>query len=240
VLILSDLNNQAKINAAVKACEFLQYSFNNIRVVGVGTGSTIKLFIEVCKNFLEDKILVPSSFDTVLYLKNLGYDDIVDLITARVVDVYVDGADEVSEKLDMVKGRGGAFLREKSIALRSKTRIYVIDHSKFTGKPYLYLKPIPVEIVPVALPVFLEHIRSLENVEPVLRMDSSKDGPVVTDNGNFIVDLRFHTPIQEPGDVHERIKRIHGAVETGIFPSSLVDYVVVGYPDKSILLQKNM
>jgi len=237
---LDDLSYQAKINAAVKACELVQLSFNDVRIVGLGTGSTVKHFIDACKDFLENKILVPSSFDTALHLKNLGFSKILDPVTANVVDVYIDGADEVSVKLDMVKGRGGAFLREKSIALRAKTRIYIIDQSKFTGKPYLYLKPVPIEIVPVALPVVLDDIKSLENVEAVLRMDSSKDGPVVTDNGNFIIDLKFTTPIQEPAIMHERIKRIHGVVETGIFPSFLVDYVVVGYPGKSILLQRSV
>jgi ribose 5-phosphate isomerase A len=230
--------DQAKLNAAVKACEFLNSNFNSIGTIGLGTGSTIKKFINVCKDLLENKVIVPSSFDTAIYLVNMGYSNIRDPITARSVDVYIDGADEVSEKLDMVKGRGGAFLREKSIALRAKTRVYVIDHSKFTGKPYLYLKPIPIEVIPAALPVVLDGVKSLGNVEAVLRMDSSKDGPVVTDNGNFIIDLRFTSPILEPAVMHERIKRIHGVVETGIFPSILVDYVVVGYPDKTVLLQR--
>ncbi|MEM1705910.1 MAG: ribose 5-phosphate isomerase A [Thermosphaera sp.] len=235
---MSSAPESSKKRAAVDACNLVRTAFSDARIIGIGTGSTIKYFIEACLDFLSTKSLVTSSFDTGIYLRSKGVKSILDISYAESIDVYVDGADEVSSKLDLIKGRGGAFLREKTLALRASERIYVVDHSKYTGKPYLYLKPVPIEVIQLALPNVVKSLRLLEEAEVLLRFDNSKDGPVVTDNGNFIIDLKFSKPLENPAKIHEKLKLIHGVVDTGIFPSYLVDYVVIGYDKESLIVKK--
>ncbi|MEM1628562.1 MAG: ribose 5-phosphate isomerase A [Desulfurococcaceae archaeon] len=230
----------SKRKACENACELLARRYANARVVGMGTGSTVKIFIDICTWFLKDKVVVASSPDTALYLVNHGLNT-VDPISIDRIDIYIDSADEVNSNLDMVKGRGGAFLREKTLAYMSGTRIYIIDHTKYTGVDYLYLKPIPIEIVPVTLNHVLKSIKNLDLFEPVLRVSSGKDGPVLSDNGNYIVDLKPLKPLKDPENIHKTLKLIHGVVETGIFPSKqLVDIVIVGYPDKIITFNRDL
>jgi ribose 5-phosphate isomerase A len=162
----------------------------------------------------------------------------MDLHTLDYLDVYIDGADEVSSRLDLVKGRGGALLREKLLALSAATRIYVVDYTKYTGVEYLYAKPIPVEVVPASVNYAVRELRRL-GFEPQIRVGGGRDGPVISDNGNYIVDLKPLKPIVDAKSTHEKLKLLHGVVETGIFPGvELVDVVVVGHPDRAVTLRR--
>ncbi|MGC8982270.1 MAG: ribose 5-phosphate isomerase A [Desulfurococcaceae archaeon] len=230
---------RAKLSAASEACNLLKQTLKRRSVIGVGTGSTVKKFIDVCHDFLREHLLVASSPDTALYLKDRYRISVFEVLTVDEVDVYVDGADEVSSKLDLVKGRGGALLREKTLAYMSQTRIYIVDYTKFTGVDYLYAKLIPVEVVPFAFKYVAKAIARLGSFQPILREGGGKDGPVVTDNGNYILDLKPLAPIYEPAKVHQKLKNLHGVVETGVFPAEeLVDMVVVGYADKALILRR--
>lgn len=232
---------EAKKNAACKACDIVSKKVSSNTILGLGTGSTIKYFIDECRKFIEGfKGVVVSSFDTLYYVLEKGLNvSIHDPLSIEKIDIYVDGADEVSATLDLVKGRGAALLREKYLALRSGIRVYIVDYTKYTGVEYLYKKPIPVEVIPFALPIVLENIRRLGLFTPVLRLGIKKDGPIVTDNGNFIVDLKPIKPIRDPFEIDRELRLIHGVVETGIFPSrELVDIVVVGYSDHVDILEK--
>ncbi|MEL9999919.1 MAG: ribose 5-phosphate isomerase A [Desulfurococcaceae archaeon] len=227
-----------KILAAREACKLVE-GLGVVKVLGLGTGSTVRKFIDTCLHLLRNTKLVASSSDTVLYAKSLGL-NVLDLLSVNSVDVYIDGADEVSGKLDLVKGRGAALFREKTIAYLSQTRIYVVDYTKYTGLDYLYVKPIPIEVVPAALNYVLKTVSRMGLFEPLVRKCAGKEGPVITDNNNYLVDLKPLQPIVDPSRVHYELKRVHGVVESGIFPSGeLVDVVVVGYADRACILRKD-
>lgn len=230
---------QAKLNACDYACRHLYRKYGDASVIGVGTGSTVKLLITKCRDFFTERVLVPSSHDTLLHLVSLGLNMVVDPAGVEDIDLYIDGADEVSGKLDLVKGRGGAFLREKSLAVRSRVRMYVVDYTKYTGLNHIYAKPIPIEVVPVSVKYVIRKLQELGYGEPLLRMGTGKDGPVVSDNGNFIVDYRLLKPVEDPLSLHNTLKLVHGVIETGIFPSNLVDIIVVGEPAGVRVLGKN-
>lgn len=216
----------------------LRESLPHGSIVGVGTGSTVKIFIDVCSDFLKKHFIVSSSIDTSIYLKSAHNIHTVEIHGIDYLDVYVDGADEVSTMLDLVKGHGGALLREKILALMAKVRMYIVDYTKYTGQEYLH-KPVPVEVVPFAVNYFLRFIRRTGAYEASLRTGTGRYGPVITDNGNYIVDLKPVEPIRNALKTHLELKQIHGVVETGIFPSSeLVDYVIVGYHDRADVLRK--
>lgn len=229
----------AKRNASKALCNVFKNTFKPGSLIGVGTGSTIKLFIDICNDVLRKHVLVSSSVDTALYLKNKYGISTVDITGIDELDLYVDGADEVSTRLDLVKGYGGALLREKTLAYMARSRIYVVDYTKYTGLEYLYAKSIPVEVVPFALGYFLKTVKKLGIYEPIIRTGSGKHGPVITDNGNYIVDLKPLQPITNAAKAHLELKCIHGVVETGIFPSELlVETVIVGYEDKVVVLER--
>ncbi len=195
--------------------------------IGLGTGSTIKYFIDqlIKHGLYRGKELFVSSVDGV---EALLAPHVVDSI-----DVYIDGFDEVSTNLDLVKGRGGAFYWEKILASRSRTRIYVADYSKWTGRPYLYLKPVPVE---VEIGRWRNVFRVLDEwkLKPRLRLGKARDGPIVTDSGNYIIDL-YPRIIEEPIEFDNRLHSVEGVIETGVFPNSLVDYVLVVGPTSSCI-----
>lgn len=230
---------RAKLNASRKLCEVVTELAEPGFILGVGTGSTVRLFIEICSDTLRKSVLAASSTDTTLYLKKFGL-RVVEPLSIDELDLYVDGADEVSLKLDMIKGHGGALFREKTLALLAKRRVYAVDYTKYNGVDYLYLKPIPVEVVPFALSYFLKALMKMGLYEASIRTGSGRYGPVVTDNGNYIVDLKPVQPLKDPLRAHIELKSMHGVVETGIFPAEmLVDAVVVGYPEKvEVILKK--
>jgi ribose 5-phosphate isomerase A len=227
-----------KFKSASEACRILKSNYTNAKLVGLGTGSTVRVFIDTCIDYLRDKGIYVSSVDTAMYLYSRLKLRPVDLHTLDYLDVYIDGADEVSSRLDLVKGRGGALLREKLLALSAATRIYVVDYTKYTGVEYLYAKPIPVEVVPASVNYAVRELRRL-GFEPQIRVGGGRDGPVISDNGNYIVDLKPLKPIVDAKSTHEKLKLLHGVVETGIFPGvELVDVVVVGHPDRAVTLRR--
>lgn len=229
-----------KEKVSIKALNDLIPLIEESRVIGLGTGSTVKYFIRELfrKNLHRGKTFVVSSIDTLLFVKKYSMETCLACISSvERVDIYVDGADEVSNNLDLVKGRGAAFLREKMIALRARYRVYLVDYSKYNGKNYLYKKAIPVEIVMHSLPWILEKLRLNDQFKPVIRMGKVKDGPIISDNGNIIIDLYPLKPIERPEDIDRRLRLINGVIETGIFPRSLVDMVYIGYENKTIILK---
>ncbi len=140
------------------------------------------------------------------------------------LDIAIDGADQVDKELDMIKGMGGALTREKIVASASKINIIVVDKTKLT-KNLGINQPVPVEVLPFALSVVTTKLRKLGS-KPVLREAKRKLGPVVTDNGNFILDVSFG-PIDNPKELNQTLKTIPGIVETGLFVD-MADIVYVG------------
>jgi len=235
------LNIEAiKERVSVKAFNDLTSLIEESRIIGLGTGSTVKYFIRefLRSRLCRGKIIVVSSIDTLLFVRKYSKDlCLADISSVEIVDIYVDGADEVSSNRDLVKGRGAAFLREKMIALRAQYRVYLVDYSKYNEKNYLYKKPVPVEVTIHALPWILEKLSLNDQFKPVLRMGKAKDGPIISDNGNVIIDLYPLKPIEKPDEVDKRLRLINGVIETGIFPRDLVDRVYIGYEDRIKVLK---
>jgi len=129
-----------------------------------------------------------------------------------VIDVAVDGADEVDPKLRLIKGRGAAHLREKCVAGAARQFIVVVDEQKMVKN---LNAQVPVEVLPFAIMPVMAQLRELE-CEPVIREAVKKDGPVITDNGNFVVDCKF-SAIKNPEKLEAAIAAIPGVVESGLF-----------------------
>ena len=205
-----------KKNAAVKAVE---ENIKNNMVVGIGSGSTVVYAVQRLGELNKEKPLglkcIPSSFQAYqLIIENeleLG-----SLEQFPEIDVDIDGADEIDENLNLIKGGGGCLVQEKIIASNSKKLIIIVDfrkNSKVLGTDWR--KGVPVEVIPMAYFPIMEKLRKIGGI-PVLRMAKSKSGPLITDNGNFIIDVDFGI-ISNPKDLNMKILQLPGVVDTGLF-----------------------
>jgi ribose 5-phosphate isomerase A len=184
-------------------------------VVGLGTGSTVYFTIERLSERIRDGLKItgiPTSFQTALRARAAKI-PLTTLDDNPVIDIAVDGADEVDPNLRLIKGRGAAHLREKCVAAAAKHFIVVVDENKVVKK--LGAVAVPVEVLPFAITPVLAQLRGLGGV-PVIREAVMKDGPVITDNGNFIVDCRFSN-IKNPENLEVVLASIPGVIESGLF-----------------------
>lgn len=186
--------------------------------VGLGTGSTARFFIEaLARKFqsgdLRDLRCVPTSVASETLARQLGL-PIADLATISVIDVTVDGADEVTPKLDLIKGLGGALLREKIIAQNSRRLVIIVDESKRVNR-LGEKSPLPVEVIPYAHEIQVPFLRSL-GCEPILRRGANGK-TYLTDNGNYIYDCRFAGGMKDPSELYTKLSIRAGVVETGMF-----------------------
>lgn len=218
-----DWRENAKKAAALSAVTHVKDGF----VVGLGSGTTIVYALkEIGKRIREKKLSilgVPTSYQA----SQLGVKYKIPLTTLDEnprLDVAIDGADQVDNKLDMIKGMGGALTREKIVASASKLNIIVVDETKLTNKLGVN-QPVPVEVLPFAMSVVETKLRRLDG-KPVLREAGGKLGPLVTDNGNFIFDVDFG-PIAQPKELAMALKGVPGIVETGLFVGT-ADIAYVG------------
>jgi len=211
--------DEAKLLVARRAAELVRDG----QAVGLGTGTTATLFIgELAKRKLAIRCVASSDASHNLALE-LGM-DVVTLAELPELDVYIDGADEIAVRtgcgngpgcgLDLIKGGGGALLREKIVASAAKEFIVVADSTKLMEK--LGKFPLPVEIIPMALPLVEPKLKAL-GLHPKLRMkkhDATR--PFVTDEGNYILDCACGR-IEEPEETAAELKNIVGVVEHGLF-----------------------
>jgi ribose 5-phosphate isomerase A len=187
-------------------------------VVGVGTGSTANFFIEALgKARQRVDAAVASSEASAVRLRAVGI-DVVDLNSVETLRVYVDGADEVTRRLHMIKGGGGALTREKIVAQVAQTFVCIADESKL--KDGLGRFPLPVEVIPMARALVAREMVKLGGT-PRLR-----EG-FVTDNGNVILDVHGLT-IADPVDLEGRINQIPGVVTNGLFARRGADVLLLG------------
>lgn len=202
--------------------------------LGLGTGSTVRWFLEALGRALAGGDLrdirgVPTSVDTETRCRELGIPTLA-LDAGTRLDLAIDGADEVTPEVDLIKGLGGALLREK-IVVQAADRFLVVADS---GKEVSRLgerSPLPVEVVPFAFQAHLPYFRSL-GAEPTPR--TGKDGALVrTDNGNHIVDLRFSPSIPDPRALERELAGRAGVVETGLF-LGVADRVLVGTGERVV------
>jgi ribose 5-phosphate isomerase A len=187
-------------------------------VIGVGTGSTANFFIDELAK-IKGRIdgAVASSEKTAERLKSHGI-HIVDLNSVSELDIYVDGADEVTEHLAMVKGGGGALTREKIVAAVARKFICIADGSKLV--PVLGKFPLPVEVIPMARSYVARELVKLGG-QPQLRQGFT------TDNGNIILDV-LGMRILNPVELEDRINGIVGVVTNGLFARRGADVLLLG------------
>jgi len=209
-------------------------------VVGLGTGSTAYFAVErlgqkIASGELTDIIAIPTSERTREQAESLKI-PLCTLNEKSVLDVAIDGADEVDPDLALVKGGGGALLREKMVEVMAKKFVVIVDESKLCkglGPGF----PLPVEITPFCHMHTLRTIAALPSVagcEAVLRMGSSStnkpdgDAIAVTDNGNYIVDLHFKSPIKDVNKAAAELKNTVGVVDHGLFVGMSYQVIVAG------------
>lgn len=223
--------DEPKRRAAERALEFVREG----QTVGLGTGSTAKFAIEgigrMVRGGLEIKG-VPTSLATQKMAEDLGI-PLVDLNTVGVIDITLDGADEVDANFNMIKGGGGALTREKLVALASMKRVILVDATKLVstlGQTRL----LPVEVLPFAQGLSKRLLNSLGCVAS-LRLAGNV--PFVTDNGNHIFDCQFG-PIENASELQKRIKLIPGVIECGLF-IGIADTLVIGFDDRVEIRERN-
>ncbi len=216
--------SRLKQQAAEAAVEFVESGM----VVGLGHGSTAAFAVYRIAELhrdgrLRDILGVACSCQVEDEAKRLGI-PLTTLDEQPTVDLTIDGADEVDADLNLIKGGGGAMLREKIVAQASRREIIVVDESKLSRALGTH-SVVPVEVVPFGLKVQVAYLKSL-GARPILRQKG--DGtPFKTDQGNLILDCRFD-PIQDPTQLAARLNERAGIVEHGLFLGLATDVIVAG------------
>ncbi|WP_202320784.1 ribose 5-phosphate isomerase A [Archaeoglobus neptunius] len=212
-----------KFNAAKLALEVVRDGM----VLGIGSGSTVEIFLNLLGERIRREEMeiygVPTSYQSYFTALRNGI-KIVDL--EYEPEVCIDGADQVDAKMNCIKGGGGALTREKIVASASKKVVIIVDESKLVEKLSM---PVPVEVLPFGYPYVVKKLHDMGCSEIRLRHGSGKVGPVITDNGNFVLDCNFGVLEDERVErLEEKIKTVRGVLENGIFPKKIIDRVIVG------------
>jgi ribose 5-phosphate isomerase A len=203
-----------KRNAALAAVKQVKDNF----IVGLGSGSTAAYAIEALgEKIKQEKIrllAVPTSYQAFLLAVKCGI-TITTLEEHPAIDVTIDGADQIDPKLNLIKGMGAALAREKIVATASKQNITIADKNKKVKALGENNHPVPVEILPFAIALVKQKIEKFGGT-PILREGKGKLGPVITDNGNAVIDAVFGV-IDNAEELEKKLKMIPGVVETGLF-----------------------
>lgn len=205
--------------------------------VGIGTGSTAAFAIAaIATRIAEDQIRivgVPTSYASERLARKHGI-PLTTLDDLEELDIAFDGADEVDPFYNLIKGRGAAHAREKVVASQARRFVVLVDSTKRVDVLGTRM-PVPIEIIPMALGPVSRALKQL-GAEPTLRMGEKKDGPIVTDQGLWLVDARFPR-IDAPGDLDRKLNGIPGIVEHGLFVGMTTD-LLVGLPDQSVVHER--
>jgi ribose 5-phosphate isomerase A len=202
--------------------------------VGLGTGSTAAYAIKLLGRRVAEEGLdivgVPTSYASETLAVECGI-PLVSLEARPELEVDIDGADQADASLNVIKGGGAAHTREKIVSCSSKLFVVVIDDKKLKD---VLSRSVPIEVLPYARKLVEKRIAELGG-ECVARTGMGKDGPIISDNGNIIMDCDFG-PIEKPALLGQKLSEIPGLVEHGIFTNA--DLVYIGYEDKVEILQK--
>ena len=186
-------------------------------VVGVGTGSTVNAFIDLMPSIMNRvEAVVSSSRQSTERMEGLGI-EVSTLNTTGDIDIYIDGADEATKHMHLIKGGGGALTREKIVAGASRKFVCIIDDSKQVGM--LGKFPLPVEVIPMAQSYVARKMVKMRG-QPIWRKG------FVTDNGNHILDVH-NLQITNPLEMESQINQIPGVVTVGIFAHRPADVLIV-------------
>jgi len=202
-----------KLTAAKASLEYFLDGY----VLGVGTGSTVNFLVDLLPD-IRHKIeaVVSSSMETTARLEKHGF-DVSTLNSVGDLDLYIDGADEATKHMHLVKGGGGALTREKVLAGAARKFVCIIDESKLVGM--LGKFPIPIEVLPMAQSFVSRQIVKMRG-QPIWREN------FVTDNGNHILDVH-NLPVRNPLDLESRINEIPGIITVGIFANRPADVLLI-------------
>lgn len=210
-----------------KAAEFVKDGM----VVGLGTGSTVFYTIQKLGQLVKEGLSIkgiPTSVQTEELAKELGI-PLTSFSEIESIDIAIDGADEVNLELELIKGGGGALLREKIIARAAKTFIVVADSSKRVEK--LGAFRLPVEVIPFGYEMTEKHIRAIGLV-PEIRLN--RENPFITENGNYIFDCEISEHVQ-PERLERMLNMIPGVVENGLFVG-MTDLVITLDLEKNVVM----
>ena len=216
--------DELKKATALAALEYVETG-----IIGVGTGSTANHFIDALAK-IKHKIdgAVASSEATAQRLKGHGI-QVFELNSVGEMPVYIDGADEITEHMHMIKGGGGALTREKIVAACAKKFVCIADESKLVGR--LGKFPLPVEVIPMARSYVARELAKLGG-QPKLREGFT------TDNGNVILDVH-NLDIMNPVELESAINQITGVVTNGLFARQPADIFLMGTPNGVKLIKPN-
>ena len=216
----------AKKNAAKEAVKFVEHGMT----VGLGTGSTASIAVDLLGNKLSENFQItgmPTSIETKKQAEKWGM-DLIGIEDRDSIDIAIDGADEVSPSLDLIKGLGGALLREKKVERKAKELIIIVDETKIVER--LGVGPLPVEVGTENHDLVAKEIEK-QGCQAKLRTEESGD-VFVTDNKNYIYHCHFPEGIKNPEEMDARLLNIDGVKDTGLFVN-MATKVIIG-KEKSI------
>jgi ribose 5-phosphate isomerase A len=215
---------EAKQKAALEAVKHVKDGF----IVGLGSGSTAAFAIEALGERIKKENFhimgIPTSYQAFLLAVECGI-PMTTLDEHPEINVTIDGADQVTPELNLIKGMGAAMAREKIAAAASKLNIIIADQQKKVKLLGENNQVVPIEVLPFAISLVKRKIVAIGG-KPVVREGKGKLGPVITDNGNAILDIYFGE-IKNPAELEVKVKMIPGVVETGFFVG-LTDIVYIG------------
>jgi len=221
------LDSQTQMKKAVADAAIKEVKSDMI--LGLGSGSTAALMIRSLANEIRSGKLqnikgVATSFQSEVLALELEI-PLIDLASVSQIDLAIDGADEVDQRFQLIKGGGACHVREKLVASKADQLMIVVDETKLV-KNLNQSFPLPVEVLPNAWKQ-VQDVISKMNGRSTLRMATKKAGPVVTDQGNLILDVLFNDGIKNPKEIEMNINNIPGVLENGLFVD-LTDKVLVG------------
>jgi len=208
-----------KITAAAEAARLIRDG----KVVGLGSGTTVAKIINAISDLTSNATYVTGSSSSQKLADKYGL-NLSTLDVHPILDLAIDGADEVDPNFDLLKGHGGAHTREKIVAGAAKKVVIVVDRTKLVKK-LGQRSPVPVEIIPFAREYTMRKLAELGG-KPTLRVVSGAS-PLITDNGNYIVDLKFRA-IPEAAKLEQQINCLPGVIDNGLF-AGVADVLLVGY-----------
>ncbi len=216
---------EIKKELGLRAAQLIQSGM----IVGLGTGSTAECFIHsLLERVQKEKLTIQAvaSSERSAELARAGGVSVLDLNEASHVDITVDGADEIDPEKRLIKGAGGALLREKILASSSRSMLVIADETKLV--PHLGKTKLPLEILPYGAAATRRHIEALGHkaswrlspfspLRPTFHLPQQSENLFLTDNNNLILDLTFSHPLQNPEELHHELTQIPGVLETGFF-----------------------
>ena len=220
-----------KQRAAEAAVEYVKDGM----IVGLGTGSTTEFAVKKLGERVRDGLAIrgiPTSDVTKVQAEEEGI-PLIDFSETMYLDLTIDGADEIDVNLNMIKGGGAALLREKIVASASKEEIIIVSHEKFVKQ--LGSFPLPVEVIPFGWQIIFNQLETLGG-SPDLRLKQGQ--PLLTDQGNYILDCRFRQ-ILDAAQLEQRLNMIPGVVENGLF-TGLCTRMIMAEGEKIVVKERGI